>query len=183
MLHKTLKAGGTGIQVGTAFALCEESGMAEEHRSRLLQRAMAKNARVVTDRFASPTGFPFKVAQIEGSLSERDVYLSRTRICDLGYLREVYRKEDGSLGYRCSSEPADIFVAKGGSESDTTGRKCICNALVSNAGHPQTRKDGSVELPLLTCGDDLTEIARFIPEGRSSYSAEDVIDKLLEFET
>jgi hypothetical protein len=35
---------------------------------------------------------------------------------------------------------------------------------------------------LLTSGDDLVEIARFIPEGQSSYTARDVIDKLLELE-
>jgi nitronate monooxygenase len=181
-LREVVEAGGTGIQVGTAFALCEESGMAEKYRRRLLQKVLAGTARVFTDRLASPTGFPFKVAQLEGSLSEQDVYLSRTRICDLGYLREVYRKDDGSLGYRCSSEPVESFVAKGGRESDTIGRKCMCNSLVSNIGLTQVRKNGAVEKPLLTCGDGLAEIARFIPEGRASYTARDVIDKLLEFE-
>ena len=181
-LREVLDAGGNGIQVGTAFALCEESGMSEVYRNGLLQEAISGSADVITDRLASPTGFPFKVAQLEGSLSEQDVYLSRTRICDLGYLREVYRRDDGALGYRCSSEPVDIFVAKGGNEEDTVGRKCICNSLVANAGHPQIQKDGAVEKPLLTCGDDLAEIARFVPEGQTSYTARDVINKLLEFE-
>ena len=122
------------------------------------------------------------MAQLQGSLSEQDVYLSRTRICDLGYLREVYRKDDGSLGYRCASESVETYVAKGGNESDTIGRKCICNSLVANAGYPQIQKGGAVEKPLLTCGDDLTEIARFVPDGQSSYTARDVIDKLLELE-
>jgi nitronate monooxygenase len=182
-LREVLEAGGAGIQVGTAFALCAESGMAEEYRSALLQQAVAGTAEVFTDRLASPTGFPFKVAQLEGSLSEEDVYLSRTRVCDLGYLREAYKKDDGKLGYRCASEPVDIYLTKGGEESATIGRKCICNSLVSNAGHPQVRKDGSVEKPLLTSGDDLVEIARFIPEGQTSYTARDVITKLLELET
>jgi len=182
-LREVLAVGGAGIQVGTAFALCEESGMAEEYRSALLQQAVAGTAQVFTDPLASPTGFPFKVAQLEGTLSEEDVYQSRTRVCDLGYLREAYKKDDGSLGYRCASEPVEIYIAKGGEESATIGRKCICNSLVSNAGLPQVRKDGSVEKPLLTSGDDLAEIARFIPEGRTSYTARDVITKLLELET
>jgi len=181
-LREVLEAGGNGIQVGTAFALCEESGMADEYRRALLQEAMTGTARVITDRLASPTGFPFKVAQLDQSLSADEVYRSRTRICDLGYLREVYQKDDGSLGYRCASEPVETYVAKGGNASDTTGRKCICNALVTNSGHPQIQKDGTVERPLLTCGDDLAEIARFVPEGQSSYTARDVINKLLEFE-
>jgi nitronate monooxygenase len=181
-LSEVLDAGGNGIQVGTAFALCDESGMAEEYRTELLREAIMGTADVITDRLASPTGFPFKVAQLGGSLSDEDIYLSRTRVCDLGYLRELYRKENGKLGYRCSSEPVDIYVAKGGDTSDTIGRKCICNSLVTNAGHPQIQKDGSTERPLLTCGDDLAEIARFIPDGQSSYSASDVINKLLDFE-
>ena len=181
-LREVLEAGGNGIQVGTAFALCNDSGMADEYRKALLREAVAGTARVVTDRLASPTGFPFKVAQLEGSLSEEDVYLSRTRVCDLGYLREIYRKDDGKMGYRCASEPVEIYLSKGGEESNTIGRKCICNSLVANAGHPQIQKGGAIEKPLLTSGDDLAEIARFIPEGQTSYTARDVINKLLELE-
>jgi nitronate monooxygenase len=181
-LSDVLEKGGNGIQVGTAFALCDESGMAPEYRSALLEQAVAGTAEVITDRLASPTGFPFKVAQLDGSLSVEDLYLERTRICDLGYLREAYLKDDGSLGYRCSSEPVEHYVAKGGEASDTIGRKCICNSLVSNAGHPQVQRGGSIERPLITCGDDLADIARFIPEGQTTYSARDVISKLLELE-
>lgn len=178
-LQEVLEAGGAGIQVGTAFALCDESGLTEEYRLGLLREALAGTARVITDRRASPTGFPFKVAQLDGSNSDEDTYLSRTRVCDLGYLREVYRKDDGKLGYRCASEPITAYVAKGGLESDTTGRKCICNALMANAGHHQIQKDGAVERSLLTSGDDLTDIARFVPAGQTSYSAKNVIDHLL----
>ena len=178
-LRETVDAGGTGIQVGTAFALCEESGLKEEYRRGLLQEAMEGTADVITDGLASPTGFPFKVAQLKGSLSEHNTYLSRTRVCDLGYLRELYRKDDGNLGYRCASEPIEIYTAKGGDESNTIGRKCICNALVSNAGYPQIQLNGLAEKPLLTCGDDLAQIARFVPEGQTSYTARDVIETLL----
>jgi nitronate monooxygenase len=181
-LREVLDAGGNGIQVGTAFALCQESGMADEYRKAVLREAVGGSARVVTDRLASPTGFPFKVAQLEGSLSADSIYDSRTRVCDLGYLREIYQKDDGSLGYRCPSEPVENYVAKGGQESDTIGRKCICNSLVANAGLPQVQKEGSVERPLITCGDDLVQIARFIPEGQTSYTARDVINRLLERE-
>jgi len=178
-LRQVLAAGGNGIQVGTAFALCDDSGLADEYRRGLLRHAVAGTADVLTDRLASPTGFPFKVAQLENSLSEKDVYLARTRVCDLGYLREVYRKDDGKFGYRCASEPVDIYVSKGGEESATAGRKCICNSLVANAGYPQIQKGGYTERPLLTSGDDLLEIARFIPEGKTSYTARDVIEALL----
>ena len=67
-----------------------------------------------TDPVASPTGFPFKVVQLDGTMSSEAEYLKRTRICDLGYLREPYRREDGSTGYRCASEPVAIYVSKSG---------------------------------------------------------------------
>jgi nitronate monooxygenase len=179
-LREVLGMGGAGIQVGTAFALCEESGMKLEYRELLLREAREGRARVLTDPVASPTGFPFQVVQLEGTLSEDRLYRGRRRICDLGHLREMYRKEDGSVGYRCSSEPIEAYLAKGGREQDTIGRKCICNALMSNYGQPQVLKDGTVELPLLTSGHDLADVARFIPPGRSSYAARDVVNQLLE---
>ncbi|MEX1246424.1 MAG: hypothetical protein WEB59_16840 [Thermoanaerobaculia bacterium] len=172
--------GGAGIQVGTAFAFCEESGLANAYKKMLLRKSTEGAARVFTDPIASPTGFPFKVAHLENSLSEREAYLARARICDLGYLREAYQKEDGTIGYRCSSEPVDIYLSKGGKEESTVGRKCLCNALMANIGLAQVRKDGAIEKPLITCGDDLVETARFISPGRSSYTATEVIRKLLE---
>jgi len=58
----------------------------------------AGTAHVFTDPIASPTGFPFKVVRMPGTLSEADPYAARTRICDLGYLRHLYRKPDGTAG-------------------------------------------------------------------------------------
>ena len=50
---------------------------------------------VFTDPLASPTGFPFKVAQLEGTTSAANIYEERKRTCDLGYLREPYAAGDG----------------------------------------------------------------------------------------
>lgn len=178
-LREALAAGAAGIQVGTAFAFCDESGLAPEYRDALLQKAAAHEATVFTDPLASPTSFPFKVAQLEGTLSEEDVYAARPRVCDLGFLREVFRSNDGSIGYRCPAEPADAYVAKGGDLADTVGRKCLCNALVSNIGFAQIRKGGYVEPGLITAGDDLVEIARFSRPGQLGYTAKDVVETLL----
>ncbi len=71
------------------------------------------------------------------------------------------------------------YLAKGGKIEDTVGRKCLCNALLANIGHAQTRKDGTVEPALVTVGDDLNSIAQFLTPGRSSYSAADVVESLL----
>lgn len=178
-LREVLAEGGAGIQVGTAFALCEESGLTTEYKAELLQSAIDGKARIFTDPRASPTGFPFKVALIPGTISEAEVYQQRTRICDLGYLREPYRKDSGDVGYRCASEPINTYVAKSGTLEDAAGRKCLCNALLANIGHPQIRKEGSVELPLITSGDDLLTIGRFLPPGKKTYTAKDVITALL----
>ncbi len=170
--------GAQGIQVGTAFAFCRESGLTPEIKAEVLKRSMDGHARVYTDPKASPTGFPFKVLQFAGSASEEPVYEARERICDLGYLREAYRKDDGSLGFRCPSEPIEDFVAKGGDIAETVGRKCVCNGLMSAIGLGQVRK-GIHEPVLGTAGDDVANVARYLKPGQDSYSADDVIELLL----
>jgi nitronate monooxygenase len=178
-LREALDQGAAGVQVGTAFAFSRESGMRADLKARLIEQAIAGAGEVFTDPLASPTGFPFKVAQLEGTSSESNVYDGRLRTCDLGYLREPYAAGDDQIGYRCSAEPVGNYMAKGGKIEETVGRKCLCNTLLANIGHAQTRKDGSVEPALVTVGDDLNTIAQFIAPGRSSYSAADVVENLL----
>ena len=172
-------AGAHGVQVGTAFAFCEESGLDPELRRRFLANLVRGNGRVFTDPVASPTGFPFKVATLEGTLSEEATYEERPRLCDLGYLRRAYRRADGRLDYRCPSEPVDDYVRKGGRVEDTVGRKCLCNALVTNIGMGQRRPDGYEEIPMLTAGDDIDCVRAYITPDRLSYRARDVVESLL----
>jgi nitronate monooxygenase len=145
----------------------------------LLAQAVTGAGQVFTDPLASPTGFPFKVAQLQGSYSDAEVAEARTRVCDIGLLRESYVTPDGKIGYRCSAEPVANYVSKGGKVEETVGRKCLCNALFANIGHQQTRKDGSIEPPLVTVGDDLNAVAQFLAPGRTTYSAADVVESLL----
>lgn len=179
MLSRALDQGATGIQVGTAFAFCEESGMDPSVRDAVLSRAREKNAQVFTDAQASPTGFPFKVLAAEGSLSEENVYSGRTRMCDLGYLRAPYLREDGTIGYRCPAEPAKDYAEKGGNADECANRMCLCNGLMATAGFPQARKDGSQEPPLVTAGDEVVNLCDFLQEGKSGYTAREVVDCLL----
>ncbi len=178
-VREALQAGASGVQVGTAFALCDESGLRSDLKQALLKKAISGEARVFTNPLASPTGFPFKTAQLEGTLSQREVYEARPRICDLGYLREAYRTEAGAIEYRCAGEPVSVYLSKGGKVEDTVGRVCLCNALLANIGHPQVRGANYVEKGLVTSGDDLSEIVQFLPPNRSAYNASDVIAKLL----
>ncbi len=178
-LEQAIQEGASGIQVGTPFALCQESGLTDDLRNTLLDRASSRQVDVVTDAKASPTGFPFKVARISKTNSEPDEYQKRPRICDLGYLRQPYKKENGTLGYRCAAEPVSDYVAKGGTVEETKGRKCLCNALMTNVGYPQQQKSGYIEKPLITIGNDVNNISRFFKSGNLSFSASDVIQTLL----
>lgn len=167
--------GAAGVQVGTPFALCVESGLLPEVRREIIRGVLAGNGRVFTDPLASPTGFPFKVARVMQTLSESDVYGGRNRVCDLGFLREFYLREDGTVGYRCAAEPEGSFIAKGGKAADSIGRKCLCNSLLANIGLGQRLGGGRVEPCLITMGDALPTIARLCTVDKPDFTAADVI--------
>jgi len=178
-LREALASGAAGVQVGTAFAFCAESALRNDYKQALLEKVVSGEARVSTDPLASPTSFPFKVAPLDGTVSEHEVYVARPRICDLGFLREAYRTAEGGVGFRCSAEPVTIYVSKGGNPEDTVGRKCLCNALVANIGHPQVRNGKYAEKGLVTSGDSLSDIGRFLPSNGAAYSAAEVVTQLL----
>jgi len=178
-LREALAAGAAGVQVGTVFAYCAESGLRDDYKRAILKKVAAGESRVITDSQASPTSFPFKVAQLEGTLSEQEVYLARHRICDLGYLREPYMTAEGTIDYRCAAEPVTVYVSKGGHVENTLGKKCLCNALMATIGHPQVRNCGHVEAGLVTSGNALAGITFFLPKEGLTYSAADVLAKLM----
>jgi nitronate monooxygenase len=178
-LQEALDAGAAGIQVGTLFAYSDESGITAELKRDVIRQAQDDSIDVLTDGRASPTGFPFKVVQLSGTVSSLPVYEKRERVCDLGYLRSAFKDEKGRVNYRCAAEPVDTYVKKGGLVEDTVGRKCLCNALFATIGHAQRREDGVVEPPLITSGDELKNIRRFIGSDRTGYTASEVIDYLM----
>lgn len=167
-------AGAAGIQVGTLFAYARESGMDPALRSRVIGAIRRGGAEVRTDPRASSTGYPFKVVQLEGTVASPGVYAARPRVCDNGYLREPVATSRGIV-YRCAAEPVAAYLAKGGALADTEERRCLCNGLLATAGFPQVQKDGTVEPPIVTSGDDLARLALLLPPGRHDYGAADVI--------
>lgn len=174
-LQQAQANGAVGIQVGTLFAYADESGLEPALKQSVLESALKGEVSVRTDPLASPTGYPFKLVQWSNDPNANAPV--RKRVCDLGYLRNNYIRPDGRLDYRCAAEPVDTYVAKGGEEAETVGRRCLCNALLADVGHAQVREEGRVEPPLLTSGDDLVQIARFL-NGRTSYTAADVLSHL-----
>ncbi len=179
-LQKALEAGATGIQVGTAFSLCNESGIEPELNQEILDLVMEGKAEVFTSPAKSPTGFPFKIAGVPGTMSEDEVFDARTRVCDVGMLRTLEVNAEGNVEYRCPSEPEEDFVRKGGTLEGAVGRTCLCNNLLATIGLAKPRKDGYIEDPIVTSGDDLKLASSFVKPGNTSYSVNDVLDVLLE---
>lgn len=170
-LEYALSEGAAGIQVGTLFAYSDESGFTTDIKQRIVAGALRRSLQVRTDARSSPTGYPFKIVVED---PDAPTFAPRERICDLGYLREAVRREDGTLDYRCAAEPVDLYVKKGGAIEDTVDRQCLCNTLCSAVGLPQLRKGGFEEPPIVTSGDDIVNLATFL-EGRTHYAASDVI--------
>lgn len=169
--------GAQGIQVGTAFALCEQSGMDPEIRRTVRRLGFLGKLMVRTDPIVSPTGFPFKVAQIPGTVSDPTIYSARCRICNQGALVVLHRRTDGSIGTRCSAEPVEDYLRKGGKVQDTKDVGCICNGLLITAG---LSMPGDNEPAIVTIGDDarrITQTLMLMPN--DSYTAGNVMDYLL----
>ena len=162
--------GAAGVQVGSAFALSKESGLTEEAKRLMREKISRKELTVLTSVVASPTGFPIQLAQIEGTLTEENVYKERKRVCSLGYLVEARKNEDGKLEFLCPAEPEKAYVRKGGSMEDTKERVCLCNGLATAAGH------GQIDEPkIFTLGKDLSPISKLMAENPDGYTAENVI--------
>mgnify|MGYP003830459445 CR=1 FL=1 len=173
-LRHARSVGATGIQAGTIFALAEESGMVPELRAKLRKSGYDGELNIRTDSRISPTGFPFKLAEVDGSIAESTVYDGRVRICNKGLLVTPYEKEGERIGYRCSAEPEEKFIQKGGNPDEVAGRGCLCNGLLATAG-----VGDEVEPPIVTLGDDLGFLRKLMKHNAGSYSAKDAINYLL----
>ena len=188
-LQEALAAGATGVQVGTPFALAEESGMKPEYRAAIL--AAMKNGvddgDLVRTTIFSPTGFSFKVVQLQNTLSNNDVYESRRRICDIGMLQQRgFSKpdEDGlrTLFQRCPSGPVEPYIKNRGLERNTAERRCLCNGLLASVGLGQVKEfqgDLLEEPAIVTLGNHLDGVRRLSRQGQATYHVEDVVADIL----
>ncbi|MFZ1288148.1 MAG: nitronate monooxygenase, partial [Candidatus Phosphoribacter sp.] len=181
-VREALAAGAAGVQVGTLFAYCDESGFDADIKADMRARAMSGDLDVRADWRVSPTGFPFRVADIPGTLTDVTVRDARTPVCDLGVLRTPYLKPDGVVDFRCPAEPVAAYLRKGGREANIEGRVCLCNALLASAGFPQRRPSGAVEAPLVTTGADLEHVVELLTASTGptpGYSAAQAVAHLL----
>ena len=188
-LQQALDVGATGVQVGSNFALAQESGMKPVFRTAILDglKMGATDADMVHTMMCSPTGFPFKVAQLDETLAKPEIYNSRRRVCDIGMLQQRgLGKPNGDgtrhLFHRCPAEPIAGFISKRGLERNTENRRCLCNGLLACVGLGQMiRQDGRlVEEPaIVTLGNHLDGVRRLSRHGQSPYWVRDVVIDIL----
>ncbi|PKO12467.1 MAG: 2-nitropropane dioxygenase [Chloroflexi bacterium HGW-Chloroflexi-10] len=188
-LQLALNAGAVGVQTGSIFAMAEESGISPTHRIAIfneLKKGTPDSALVQTSLY-SPTGFPFKVAQLNNTLADDEVYEARRRLCDLGFLQQrglTKADENGSrrMFQRCSAAPIQDFVSKRGLPFNTDGKRCLCNGLLSGVGLGQmgTQSGDHAEEPaIVTLGNNLDGIRRLSRQGQAQYWAKNVVEDIL----
>jgi NAD(P)H-dependent flavin oxidoreductase YrpB (nitropropane dioxygenase family) len=173
--------GAQGIQAGTVFAFCAESGFDDALKRQVLAAVLDGTMEVRSDWRASPTGFPFRVVELDGTLTDPEVRAARRQVCDLGHLRTPFVRPDGEVDFRCPSEPTAMYVRKGGRAQNAEGRVCLCNGLLAAAGLGQRRRGGVVEPPLVTSGEDVRAVqalATAAGNGPEPYPAAAVIAHL-----
>jgi NAD(P)H-dependent flavin oxidoreductase YrpB (nitropropane dioxygenase family) len=174
-LKEALALGAAGVQVGTLFALCNDSGFTDEIRNQLVQSLRDGTFEIHTDMKASPTGFPIKIVNMPGTTAMPDVFAARPKLCDMGYLREPVLLKSGRVDYRCPSEPEIPYFKKDGTEEETIGRKCLCNGLFANIGLGQHRRDGYDEAPIVTLGSDIEGCRILAQEHANGWSAAEAV--------
>ncbi len=170
-LQEAKELGASGIQVGSPFAFSSASGIEKDLKLQTLKEIM-NGGKVFTSPDASSSGFPFKVFQNSNTLSNLELYNARERVCDLGYLVELYNNKGDT---RCPSENISQYIRKGGLEKDTVNKVCLCNALLATIGL------GSLdEIAIVTTGSDLSSVKEIVNKYGLNYSAKNVIDYILE---
>ena len=141
-VREALERGAAGVQVGTAFAFSRESGMSADLKSRLIDQARVGAGECLPIRWPRPRDFHSRWLCLRAPLPPFPIYEQRKRVCDLGYLREPYATGENKIGYRCSAEPVENYLAKGGKIEDTVGRKCLCNSL--HGQHRSSRRHAKI---------------------------------------
>lgn len=171
-LRQAQAVGAEGVQSGSIFALTEESPLKSEQKKIIRRMGFRGNLRIITSQW-SPTGFPFKVIALSGTVSDEAIYQERRRVCNMSYLVTLFRRPDGVIVSRCPAEPEAKYVRKGGAIEDTLGKRCLCNGLLAgvNLGNPG-------EPPIFTLGDDTHFLRKLMADENSSYTVANALKYL-----
>ncbi|MEX2029263.1 MAG: nitronate monooxygenase [Candidatus Paceibacterota bacterium] len=173
-LAKARKLGAVGIQAGSIFALSDDSGLDSYYRAEIRRLGYRGELEVLSDPTASPTGFPFQIPQLQGTHSDSEVYATRERNCSRKALQFPAELPNGKIVFRCSAEPVEDYVRRGGKKEDTIGARCLCNGLFSAVGLGDPN-----ERPIFTLGKDVSFLSRLMTSEGDNYSAWQAIQYLL----
>ncbi len=188
-LQEAITLGATGVQVGSIFAMSEESGMDPDYRIAFMKQLKneSDDSKLVKTTLVSPTGFPFKVLQLEGTMAYDTIYKHRLRVCDIGLLQQLGLSKPDENGIRrlfqrCSAAPIEGYINKRGLMHNTKDRRCLCNGLLSAVGLGQVISNGDSpkqEPAILTLGNHIDGIRRLSRSGQTRYWVRDVIEDIL----
>lgn len=140
------RRGAWGIQVGSRFALCKESGWDRKWRDLIIQMNRRGETVIMTDHEASPTGFAIKVVVVPGTLSDPEVYNRRERSCLYGCLRRGHTFVDPETGETrttliCPAMPLSMYQRLCPDKTREECLKecggqvvCLCSALLATIG-------------------------------------------------
>ncbi len=133
-----LRMGASGVQMGTRFLATVESGASHEYKQAVV--AAKEEDIMVVQNPGSPCGLPFRV------LRQSPMFVSalkrlRAPKCDKGY---VLQKDSSGNFTRCAAK------------QDNGSYFCICNGLLSSAGH------NPEEEPLFTAGTNACKIDKIL---------------------
>ena len=124
-----LKMGADGVQMGTRFLVTNESSATDAYKQAVI------NARrediIVSHSPGSPCGLPFMVIK-ESPMYQNALHRERKPLCDKGY---ILRQDRNGVFNQCRARVDDGTSF------------CICNGLLSSAGHNHLQ-----EAPLYTVG-------------------------------
>lgn len=138
------KKGAYGIQVGSRFALCRESGILQKYRQEIIQANQNGGVEVLTCYQDSPTGYPIHRASLTGTLSDPVVYGARKRMCEHGYLCQCHSytdKADKDVSMLiCPAMPLSQYSGLCPDKTpeqcaaDCEGKICLCEGLLATVG-------------------------------------------------
>jgi nitronate monooxygenase len=174
-LQAAIASGAQGVQIGSAFACAEESGILKCIKRDTIQAYFNGALKWVTDFKASPTGYPFKRVLLKGHANSE----YNRPVCNLGYLRHAFEDAKGQVAYRCPAALKKLFYVKGGEPEEAEGKICLCNGLLATVGLGQVNPDGSKWRPLLTLGEDLSFLHHLLSPSKQTYTVDDLITYLI----
>lgn len=152
------------VQVGTPFALTDESNINRTTKARMLFEIFRNGSvPVVRDAQASGSGLPFHVAQVRGTQSDT----GSQQACTVGYLLRQVEQPDGVPEGRCPAMPVGQFTRLQG-RMRPLGTAEVCRGLFADVvfTDPTTGEQRSLgqreDVPIVTLGDDQSATAHLV---------------------